>query len=154
MNHKLSGHFSEFGAIVPRWILQHVEVNHARSKGTIAVLHVADLIDDKKRIDKIAADSEAVTRSGRISVGDQELVVTCDECRMLFIPENFEAVDPVTGFFACGFVVDVGRDLQRAHGVKIWKGKLLHGRRELCRKMLRMQGEQSMLGDPDSDLSR
>ena len=108
MDHKLSSQLSEFGAIVPRWILEDVEVNHARTKGVLAVLRVADLIDDEEGVDKIAAHSETLARSGRISVGDQELVAACDEFRTLFIIEQFELVDPGTGFGGCRFVVGVG----------------------------------------------
>jgi len=38
---------SKFGAVIPTWVLEDVEVNHARAQGVLAVLLVADLIDDE-----------------------------------------------------------------------------------------------------------
>ena len=131
---------SEFRTIVPRWILKDVEVNHARTQGVLAVLYVADLIDDEKGIDEIAADSETLVRSEGVGVGDQELVAACDELCTLFVTEHLEAVDPGTGFGGRGFVVGVGGVLQGAHGMEIGKGELLHSRRWLSGGMLRAQG--------------
>ena len=129
IDHRLSGNLSEFGTIIPRWILEDIEINHARSEGVLAVLHVADLVDDEEGVDEVAADSEAFVRSERISVGDQELVATGDELCALLIAEHFEAVDPGARLCGRGLVVGVGCVLQGAHRMKIGKGKLLHGRR-------------------------
>ena len=148
MDHRLSGDLSEFGTIVPRWILKDVEVNHARPEGVLAILHVADLIVDEEGVDKIAADSETFVRCGRVSVGDQELVAARDEFRTLFVTEHLEAVDPGAGFCSRGFVVGVGGVLQGAHRMKIGKGELLHGRRGLRREMLRAQGGEQGTGGP------
>ena len=110
-------------------------------------MHVADLIDDEEGVDEIAADSETLVRSGRISVGDQEFVAARDEFRTLFIAEHFEAVDPGTGFGSGGFVVGVGGVFQWTHRMEIGKGELLHGRRRLRREMVRAQGgEQDTRG--------
>ena len=73
-------------------------------------------------------------------MGDQELVFVCDKLGTLFIAEQFEAIDPGARFCGDGVIVGVGCDLERAHRMKIGKGKLLHGRRGLCRKMLGMLG--------------
>ena len=140
MKHRLSGNLSKFGTIVPRWILQDIEVNHTRIECVLAVLRVTDLIDDEQGVDKVAADSETLVRSLGISVGDQEFVAARDELRTLFIGEHLKAVHPSTGFCGCSFVVGVGRVLQGTHRMKIWKGELLHSRRWLSGGMLRAQG--------------
>lgn len=108
INNPLSGNLSEFGTVVPRWILEDVEVNHARAQSVLPVLFVADLIDDEQGVDKVAADSETFVRSERIGVGDQELVAPCDKLGTFFIVEYLEAVDPGTRFGGSGFVVGVG----------------------------------------------
>ena len=129
MNHRLSGDLSKLGPIVPRWILHDVEVNHPRGEGILAVLNIADLIDDEQGVDKVAADPKTLVGSEWVSVGDQELVTARDEFRALLIAKNLEAVDPCPGFGGRGFVVWVGCVLQRAHRMKIGEGELLHGRR-------------------------
>ena len=108
MNHRLSGDLCKLGPIVPTWILHDVEVNHPRSERILAVLNVADLIDDEKGVDKVATDPESLVRSERVGVGDQELVTARDEFRTLLIAKNFEAVDPCPRFCGRGFVVWVG----------------------------------------------
>ena len=107
-DHRLSGDLSKLGPIVPRWIPHDVEVNHSRGKGILAVLYVADLIDNEKGVDKVAADPETLVRGEWVSVGDQELVATRDEFRALLIAEYLEAVNPCPGFGGRGFVVGVG----------------------------------------------
>ena len=140
---------SEFRTIVPRWILKDVEVNHARTQGVLAVLYVADLIDDEKSVDEIAADSETLIRSEGVCVGDQELVAACDEFRTLLVTEHFEAVDPSTGFGRRAFVVGVGGVLQGTHRMEIGKGELLHSHRWPSGGMLRAQGgEEGYYGIP------
>jgi hypothetical protein len=125
---------SKFGTIVPRWVLKDVKVNHARRKGVLAVLLVADLIDDEQSVDKVAADSETFVRSERIRVGDQEFIAARDKLRALLVVEYLEAVDPGTRFGGGGFVVGVGGVLQRAHRMEIGEGELLHGSRGVRRK--------------------
>ena len=116
-------------------------------------MHVADLIDDEKGVDKIAADSETFVRSERVCVGDQEFVTACDELCTLFITENFEVVDPGTGFGGCGFVVGVGCVFQGTHRMKIGKGELLHGRRGVREEMVRALGGEEGTGELDIDPS-
>ena len=128
-NHRLSANLSKLRAIIPCWILDDVEVNHARAESIHTILHVADLINNEQGVDKVTADSETLERSKGVGVGDQELVAACDELRSLLIAEDFEAVDPSTGLGCRGFVVGVGCILQRTHGMEIGKGKLLHDRR-------------------------
>ena len=84
-----------------------------------------------------------LVRSKWIGVGGQEFAVIRDKLGALFITEHFEAADPSARFCGGGPIVRVGCDLQRAHRMKIGKGKLLHGRRGLCREMLGEQGGDS-----------
>jgi len=81
-----------------------------------------------------------------MAVGDQELVVVRDNLSTLFIAEQFEAIDPSARFCGDGVIVGVGCDLERAHRMKIGKGKLLHGLRGLRRKMLGAQGVERGTG--------
>jgi len=149
MKHRLSGDLSELRPVVPSWIVKDVEVNHARGKSVFAVLYIAYLIDDEQGVDEVAADSETLVRSKRIGMGDQEFVAARDKLGTLFITEHFEAVDPSAGFCGGRFVVGVGCVLQRAHRMKIWKGKLLHGRRGLCRGCWGRREGSRVLGGPN-----
>jgi len=147
VNHRLSANLSKLRAIVPGWILEDVEVNHARGKSVRAVLHVTDLVNNEQGVDEVTADSKTFERSKGISMRDQELVAARDELRSLFIAEDFEAVDPSARLGCRGFVVGVGCILQRTHGMEIGKDELLHDCRGLRRKMEGAQeGERGTRG--------
>jgi len=125
---------SKFRSVVPRRIIEDVEESHPRVDGALAVLYVAHLIEGKQYVDEVATGSETFVWGEWIGMRGQEFAAARGKLGPLFFTEYLEAVDPSTRFCRGGFIVGVVCDLQRAHGMKIGKGKLPHGRRGLHRE--------------------